>query len=208
MSEASSLPIVDGRALDPGRRAALRPGELVRDDTGQLRRLPVFFYEVASWQVARETELAPNFGLWEFIEVDLHEAAVLRAYPRYVPCAVHVLASMLSVIRQQLNEPMRISANGGFRSPSHARSREGSIHCWGTAVNICRVGEEWLDTQASIERVCAAATRVVPALWARPYGERAGFADDHAHLDLGFSTHVPRMAPGEERRQGVPADRE
>jgi hypothetical protein len=208
MSDSSSLPIVDARVLDPGRRAALRPGAMIRDDAGQLRRLPVFFYEIASWQVARETELAPNFGLWEFVEVDLHEAAVIRAYPRYVPCAVQLLASMLSVVRQQLAEPMRISANGGYRSPSHGRSREGSTHCWGTAVNICRVGEEWLDTQASIERVCAAATRAIPALWARPYGERAGFADDHAHLDLGFATHVPRTAPGEERRGGVPADRQ
>jgi len=208
MSDASSLPIVDARTLDPGRRAALRPGEMVSDDTGRLRRLPVFFYEVASWQVARETELAPNFGLWEFIEVDLHEAAVLRAYPRYVPCAVEVLASMLSIIRQQFNEPMRISANGGYRSPSHARSRAGSTHCWGTAVNICRLGEDWLDTQGSIERMCAAATRAIPALWARPYGEVAGCADDHVHLDFGFTTCVPRTAPGEERRGGVPVDRE
>jgi hypothetical protein len=197
MSDISSLPVVDARALDEERRAALRPGELVADGSGRLRRLPVFFYEVPSWQVAREIDVAPNFGLWEFIEVDLYEAAVLRAYPRYVPCAVTLLASALSVVRQQFDEPMRISANGGYRSPSHAKSRAGSTHCWGTAANICRVGDEWLDTQAAIERIAGAATRAIPAIWARPYGEVAGHADDHLHLDFGFTTLVPRAAPGE-----------
>jgi hypothetical protein len=197
MTDASSLPIVDARRLDAERRAALRPGELVVDETGASRRLPCFFYEVASWQAARETELAPNFALWEFIEVDLHEAAVLRAYPRYIPCAVFFLAAVLSVLREQLNQPMWIGANGAYRSPSHARSRTASTHSWGTAVNICRVGGEWLDTQAEIERVAAIATRVVPAFWARPFGGGIGFNDDHLHLDLGFATFVPRHAPGE-----------
>jgi hypothetical protein len=197
MSDASSLPVVNARRLDPERRAALRPGELVLDETAVPRRLPCVFYEVASWQVARETELAPNFGLWEFMEVDLHEAAVLRAYPRYVPCAVLFLATVLSILRQQVNQPMWISANGGYRSPSHGRSRAASTHCWGTAVNICRVGDEWLDTQSGIERVAAVATRLVPAFWTRPFGEGVGFNDDHLHLDLGFTTFVPRHAPGE-----------
>jgi hypothetical protein len=197
MNDASSLPIVDARTLDADRRAALRPGELVDDDAGIARRLPCLFFEVASWQVARETELAPNFGLWEFIEVDLHEPAVLRAYPRYVPCAVVCLASMLSMLRQQLNQPVWISANGGYRSPSHGRSRPGSTHAWVTAANIYRVGDEWLDTQPAIERFATAATRAIPALWARPFGTGVGFSDDHVHLDLGFTTFVPRQAPGE-----------
>ena len=197
MSDASSLPVVDARRLDAERRAALRPAEPVVDETGAVRRLPCFFYEVASWQIARETDLAPNFALWELIEVDLHEADVLRMYPRYVPCAVLLLAAVLSFLRQQLNQPIRISANGGYRSPSHRRSRAPSTHSWGTAVNICRVGDEWLDTQPAIERLAAVATRAVPALWARPYGEGPGFNDDHLHLDLGFATFVPRHAPGE-----------
>jgi hypothetical protein len=197
MTGIPPLPVKDARTLDEARRGALRPGEVVRDETGRTRRLPWLFYEVASWQLARDTELAPNFGLWEFMDVDLHESAVVRAYPRYVPCAVVLVASMLSVIRQQLKQPMWISANGAYRSPSHARSRSGSPHCWGTSVNIYRVGDEWLDSQSSIERVAAAATRAIPALWARPYGVEAGHADDHVHLDLGFATHIPREAPGE-----------
>jgi hypothetical protein len=197
MTDVRSLLVVDARRLDAERRAALRPGELVPDETGVLRRLPCLFYEVPSWQMARETELAPNFALWELIEVDLHEPAVLRGYPRYVPCAVLLLASVLSLLRQQVNQPMWITANGGYRSPSHRRSRAASTHSWGTAVNICRVGDDWLDTQPAIERVAALATRVVPAFWARPFGSTAGFSDDHLHLDLGFATFVPRGAPGE-----------
>jgi len=197
MTDASSLPVVDARRLDAERRAALRPGELVVDERTVSRRLPCFFYEVASWQVARETQLAPNFGLWEFMEVDLHETAILRVYPRYIPCAVLLLAAVLSVLRQHVNQPMWISANGGYRSPSHSRSRTASTHSWGTAVNIYRVGDEWLDTRSGIERVADVATRLVPALWARPFGDGVGLNDDHLHLDLGFARFVPRQAPGE-----------
>ena len=197
MNGATDLPIVDARGLDYARRAALRPGELVRDDDGKTRRLPWLFYEVASWQAARDIELAPNFGLWEFMDVDLHEPAILRTYPRYVPCAVLLLASMLSLIRHQLRQPIWIGANGGYRSPAHGKSRPGSTHAWGTAVNIYRVGDDWLDSQAAIERLASAATRAVPAFWSRPYGVDRGFSDDHVHLDLGFATHVPRQAMGE-----------
>src|SRR5688500_16296537 len=115
MNDAASLPIVDARELDEARRAALKPGELVRDEHGRLRRLPSLFYEVESWHIARETELAPNFGVWEFIDVDLHEAAVLRAYPRYLPCTALLLASALSVLRLHLRQSLWISANGGYR---------------------------------------------------------------------------------------------
>jgi hypothetical protein len=197
MMPEAPLPIVDARGLDEERRTLLRPGELVRDECGRARRLPCFFFEVPSWQAARETELAPNFGLWEFIETDLHEPPILRAYPRYVPCAVLHLASLLSFVRAQLGQPVWIGANGGYRSPSHRRSRPASTHAWGTAVNIYRVGDEWLDNQAAIERVAAVATRAVRSFWARPYGSAAGCNDDHLHLDLGFTVVIPRDSPGE-----------
>ena len=197
MTDASSLPVVDARTLDVQRRAALRPGELVRDESGRQRRLPIYFYEVGSWQLARDTELAPNFGLWEFIDVDVREPAIVRTYPRYIPCAVLLLASALSLVRLQLRQSIWISANGGYRSPSHAQSRAGSTHCWGTAANVYRIGDERLDSQMAIERMAAAATRAVPALWARPFGEAVGCSDDHLHLDLSFASFVPRGAPGE-----------
>src|SRR2546425_7683013 len=167
MTDAWSLPVVDARRLDAERRAALRPGELVVDERTVSRRLPCFFYEVASWQVARETQLAPNFGLWEFMEVDLHETAILRVYPRYIPCAVLFLAAVLSVLRQHVNQPMWISANGGDRSPSPTRARTAPTPSWGTAVDIYRVGGEGVGTRAGIEHGGGVATRPVPAPPAR-----------------------------------------
>jgi hypothetical protein len=187
------LPIVDGCSLDASRRAALRPDELVSDDNGRASRLPRFFYEVDSWQTARQTELAPSFALWEFIDVDMHEAEALRTYPRYVPCAVTLLAVVLALVRQQLGHVVHVAANGAYRSPSHARSRRGSVHAWGTAANIYAIGDERLDTQPAIERAAAAVARVCPAAWIRPFGHNAGQADDHLHVDVGCVTLVPRL---------------
>jgi hypothetical protein len=191
MSLVAELPVVDGLRLPEPHRQMLRPGELLRTRDGQLHRLPRFFYAVESAAVAVATQLTPNFALWEFIEVDLREPALLRAYPRYVPCAVTVLATALEVFRQQVAAPVRIAANGGYRSPSHAWSCSGSPHCWGTAANIYRIGTEYVDTEERIARYAEAATRALGTCWTRPFGSTLGFADDHLHLDLGFVTLVP-----------------
>ncbi len=196
MNGSLSLRIVDGLALAAEYRDLLKPAALVRDREGRARRLPRFFYEIGSWALARETQLAPNFGLWEFMDVDLHEP--LRKYPRYVPCAVAVLAAHLEVLRAEIGAPLHIAANGGYRSPAHARTDPASPHCWGTAVNIYRIGNEFLDQRARIERYSAVATRLLPALRARPFGFERGEADDHVHLDLGYVTAVPPEAPGED----------
>jgi hypothetical protein len=187
----TQLPIVDGMRLPEPHRQLLRPGELMRTRSGELHRLPRFFYAVESSAVAVNTQLTPNFALWEFIEVDLREPALLRAYPRYVPCAVSVLATALEVFRQQVGTQVRIMANGGYRSPAHAGSTSGSPHCWGTAANIYRVGAEYVDSEERIARYAEAACKAVGACWTRPYGTEVGFADDHLHLDVGFVTLVP-----------------
>ena len=186
------LRIVDGCALDAARRAALRPDELVRRADGIERRLPRFFFEVPSWDAARNTMLAPNFTVSEFIDVDVREAEPLRTYPRYVPCAVMLLASALSLFREQTGQVVRIAANGGYRSPVHGGSRPDSVHAWGTAANIYRVGDEPVDTEPSIERFAAVAARAFPAFWTRPYGHATGEADDHLHVDLGYLVQGPR----------------
>jgi hypothetical protein len=187
------MPIVDACALDPARRTALRPEEMVRDDAGRLSALPRYFFEVPSWEAARHTELAPNFTVSEFIDVDMHEAEALRTYPRYLPCATALLAAVLALLRQEIGQPVHIAANGGYRSPAHARSRRASVHAWGTAANIYRIGDEWIDTQAAIERYAATLAKVCPAAWVRPYGRGAGEADDHLHVDVGSVTFVPRL---------------
>jgi hypothetical protein len=192
------LPVADGLHLEAPLRSLLMPGVLVRDSHARLRRLPRFFYAVDSWRVALQTRLTPHFALWEFMDVDLYEPAPLRRFPRYVPCAIAVLAAHLEVLRSEIGAPVHIAANGGYRSPSHGRSTPGSPHAWGTAANIYRVGVEYLDERDRIERYSSLATGLLPAVRARPYGPGPGCVDDHVHLDLGYVTAVPADAPDEE----------
>ena len=186
------LPVVDGLELPERHRALLRPDETIRTREGDVHRLPRFFFEVASWQLALETPLTPHFALWEFMDVDLHEHERLRFFPRYVPCAVTVLAAALETFRAEIGATVRIAANGGYRSPTHDGSRSGSPHCWGTAANIYRVGSDLLETQDRIERHAATARRLLPFAWVRPYGHDIGCADDHLHLDIGYVIVVPQ----------------
>ncbi len=76
------LRVVDGLTLPPDYRKALRPGEDWNDSAGRLRELPRYFYEIPSWDSAMKIELARNFLLWEFIQVDVREAPPLRTFPR------------------------------------------------------------------------------------------------------------------------------
>ena len=109
--------------------------------------------------MALETQLTPHFAMWEFMDVDLFEPAPLRRFPRYVPCAVTSLAAHLEVLREQIGSSIHISANGGYRSPSHGKSIAGSPHCWGTAANIYRIGDQYLDERETIEKYCGARHR-------------------------------------------------
>lgn len=192
MTRLADLPVVDAMTLPEQHRELLRPGELIATRTGQVHRLPRFFYAIASADVAVNTMLTPHFALWEFVEVDLHEPALLRAYPRYVPCAVAVLAAALEILRTAVGNPVRIAANGGYRSPSHRASSSGSPHAWATAANIYQIGNEYLDTEERITRYAAIASQCVAGCWTRPYGSSVGCADDHLHLDLGYGALAPR----------------
>jgi hypothetical protein len=137
--------------------------------------------------------------LWEFMDVDLYEPVPLRRFPRYVPCAVSLLAAHLEVFRTEVGTPVHIAANGGYRSPSHGRSAPGSTHSWGTAANIYRIGNESLDDRDTIERYSSIATGLLPAMRTRPYGHDAGCADDHAHFDIRYVIAVPTDAADEEQ---------
>jgi hypothetical protein len=192
------LRIVDGRRLAEPYRQTLKAGALIVDEEGRARRLPRFFYEIDSWLTARELVLAPNFQLHEFIQTDVREAPVLHGFPRYVPCALVLLAAQLSIFRDRLGTLVHIAANGGYRSPAHQRSRAASPHCWGTAVNIYQIGDEMLDTPEAIDKYAEIGRQALPHVTIRPYGHGPGFTDDHLHLDLGYVTVVPREAAGEE----------
>jgi hypothetical protein len=193
MTEAvNGLPIVDGLLLPPEHRELLRPGEEMRTRNGDVHHLPRFFYVVESSDIAVNTLLTPHFGLWELTEVDLYEAPLLRKYPRYVPCGVAVLATALEVLRAEIGAPVRVAANGGYRSPAHAHSKSGSPHCWGTAANVFRIGGDYLDSEEKIQRYAAVVNKTIAGCWTRPFGSDAGFADDHLHIDLGYVTVAPR----------------
>ncbi|HET8657091.1 MAG TPA: hypothetical protein VFL93_16315 [Longimicrobiaceae bacterium] len=191
------LRLVDARDLGEACREVLRPGELVTDAEGRLRRLPRYFYEITSWEQALQTQLTEHFGLWELIDVDVREAPALRDFPRYVPCAIALLAAHLELFRLAVGTVVRVAANGGYRSPGHALNPSASAHSWGTAANLYRIGDELLDTRERIEKYSRTARRVLPGIWARPYGSGPGCADDHVHLDIGYATVVPHDAPSE-----------
>src|SRR3954463_410529 len=164
MADSPTFPlrVVDGLTLPADYRKALRPGEEWKDGSGFPRQLPRYFYEVPSWDSAMKVELASHFLLWEFIQVDVREAPPLRAFPRYVPCAITMLALCLERFREAVGTFVHISANGGYRSPRHASSGNATPHSWGTAVNIYRIGDVYLDTRESIERYAAVAHQELP----------------------------------------------
>ena len=191
-----TLQIVDGRLLPEPLRRAHRPGDEVGVEGGGTCRLPRFFYEVPSWKVAVDTQLTEHFALYEFVSVDVREDAAARAWPRYVPCAVTLLAAHLEVLRVGLGERMLIAANGAYRSPAHAvdADRALSPHHWGTAVDLYRIGDDWLEDESTIGRYRSRIQALLPGAWLRPYGEDAGAADDHLHLDVGYVQGTPRAA--------------
>jgi len=189
------LPVVDGLRLDKPLRDALLPDRIVHDDRGIPRRLPRYFYEVPSWEHAVNIQLSPNFALWEFLQTDVRESAPLRGFPRYVPCAITVLALCLEQFRNGVGTFVHIAANGGYRSPRHAVNSRATPHSWATAVNVYRVGDVFLDDREAIERYAVLARRTLPGAWTRPFGSARGQTDDHLHIDFGYVLSIPHEAP-------------
>ncbi len=187
------MKIVDGLTLSAEHRALLRPGEMLEIKPGEAHRLPRFFYEIDSWQHAKETLLTPHFTLSELITVDCREAdLLLHGFPHFVPCAVTVLARYLEDFRERADAPVCIAVNGGYRSPAHRLTGRPSPHMWATAANIYRIGDTWLDSQKAIERYAGIAEALGPEVFVRPYGPEPGETDDHLHIDLGYLLSTPR----------------
>jgi hypothetical protein len=188
-----SLRAVDGLNLPDEYRALLRPGEAESDVQGNVHRLPRFFYEIGSWQQAQEIRLTPHFTFAELMLVDCREAKLLLSqFPHYAPCAVVFLARFLEDFRREVDAPVFISANGGYRSPAHQIGGAKSIHAWGTAANIYRIGDTFLSDARSIEKYGAIAASLGPIVFVRPFGRERGQTDDHLHIDLGFASLTPR----------------
>ena len=187
------LRAIDGLTLPEEYRALLRPGQAETDFLGNIHHLPRFFYEIGSWQEAQEVRPAPHFTLAELMLVDCREARpLLSQFPHYVPCAIVLLARFLEDFRRDVDAPVFISANGGYRSPAHQIGGAKSIHAWGTAVNIYRIGDTFLSDAKSIEKYGGLAASLSPAALVRPFGPERGKTDDHLHIDLGFVSLTPR----------------
>jgi hypothetical protein len=187
------LRAVDGLDLPQEYRGLLRPGEAETDFQGNIHRLPRFFYEIGSWQEAQEIRLAPHFTLAELMLVDCREARLLLSqFPHYVACPIVLLARFLEDFRREVDAPVFISANGGYRSPAHQIGSGKSVHAWGTAANIYRIGDVFLNDAKSIEKYRAIAASLSPAVFVRPFGLEPGQTDDHLHIDLGYVSLTPR----------------
>jgi hypothetical protein len=191
--ETEFLRPIDGLLLAEEYRELLRPGETEASSNGAVHRLPRFFYEIGSWEEAHEIRLAPHFTLAELMLVDCREARLLLSqFPHYVPCAILLLARFLEGFRREVDAPVFISANGGYRSPAHQISGAKSIHAWGTAANIYRVGDTFLSDSRSIQKYRTIAASLGPAVFVRPFGREKGQTSDHLHIDLGYVRLTPR----------------
>ena len=187
------MKVVDGLTLSAEHRALLQPDEMLEVGAKEAHRLPRFFYEIESWQHAKETQLTPHFTLSELITVDCREAdLLLHGFPHYVPCAVTVLARYLEDFRERVDAPVCVAVNGGYRSPAHRLAGRLNPHVWAAAANIYRIGDTWLDSQKAIERYARIAESLGPEVYVRPYGFDPGETDDHLHVDLGYLLCTPR----------------
>jgi hypothetical protein len=199
------LKIVDAFDLDDDLRATLRPSEMVRDKHGRRHRLPRYFYEVPSHEAGMEIWLTPHFRLTEFVQVDIRETDRLQEWPRYVPCAVRILAFYLQRLRETIGLSMHVSVNGGYRSPAHKLAHDATPHMWGTAADFYRVGTTIVNDRELIEKYNRIAEELSDDVYAMPYGHELGLADDHIHLDLGYITVIPREIS--EDRMELPQER-
>jgi hypothetical protein len=193
MSEPLSIKVVDACDLDDELRSLLKPGEMLRDAEGRRHRLPRYFYEIPNHEAAVGIRLSQHFGLNELTLVDLKEAPRLLQFPRYVPCAVTVLAFYLEQFRRDAGASVHIPVNGGYRSPSHKLSLTASPHMWATAADIYRIGTTILKGKETIEKYNGIAEDLSDDIHILPYGHVIGAnADDHVHIDLGYITVIPR----------------
>ncbi|HEX7708457.1 MAG TPA: hypothetical protein VF701_18490 [Thermoanaerobaculia bacterium] len=196
MSESAEqeqgLKVVDAFDLDDELRTILKPGEMLRDAQGRRHRLPRYFYEISSHELAQQTRLSPHFSLNEFNLIDIKEAPRLLDYPRYIPCAVRVLAFYLEQFRAACGASVHVAVNGGYRSPTHKLSMNASPHMWGTAADIFRIGNSILKTSETISRYNQVAEDVSDDIRVLPYGHDSEHADDHIHFDLGYIVLTPR----------------
>src|SRR6266446_832347 len=200
MSESQQIKVVDAFDLDDELRSLLKPGEMVKDEQARRHRLPRYFYEVPSREEALAIRLTQHFGLNEFLLVDLKEAPRLQEFPRYIPCAVRLLAFYLEQFRAAAGASIHVAVNGGYRSPAHKMSHDATPHMWGTAADIYRIGTTIIKSKETIDKFNDIAEDISDDINTMPYTT----AEDHVHLDLGYAIFIPRETS--EDRMEVPQE--
>jgi hypothetical protein len=205
MSDSQQIKVVDAFDLDDELRTLLKPGEMLRDEHGRRHRLPRYFYEIPTHEDAMQIRLTHHFGINEFTLVDLKESSRLQQFPRYVPCAVRVLAFFLEQFRTAAGGSVHIAVNGGYRSPAHKMSFDATPHMWGTAADIYRIGGSILKTKELIDRYNDLAEELSDDVLVMKHGHETGkTVDDHVHIDLGYLIVIPREIS--EDRMEVPQE--
>src|SRR5688572_15705787 len=106
------LPLVLAADLPDEWKHVLRPGEKLEDRSGAVHVLPSSFLRVDSWHLALETDVTAHFKAWELIGVDVRETMLARTFPRYVPCAILLLAAALELFRLEVGTFVHVAANG------------------------------------------------------------------------------------------------
>jgi hypothetical protein len=190
------LQVIDALRLPADLRALLRPGHPGPDRHGRAHHLPRFFLEIPSWEDAKHREITPHFTYAELLVVDCREAdPLLNTFPHYIPCAVQLLAQYLEHLRVTVDEPVFISTNGGYRSPSHRLRTADTLgpHSWACAADIYRIGDTWLDDEKSIEKYRRIVESLGPPIRTKPFGHGPNEADDHLHIDIGYVTLTPAI---------------
>jgi hypothetical protein len=199
------LKVVDAFDLDDELRGIFRPGDMVRDSRGNRHKLPRYFYEIPSEEEAREIRLTTHFYMHEFVGIDLKEHQRLQQFPRYIPCAVRILAFYLQRLREAFGASIHIAVNGGYRSPSHQLSAAATPHMWGTAADVFRIGTNIVKDHEMIDKYGRIAVDLTDDFRVRPFGQENGEVVDHMHLDLGYVTVIPREVS--EDRMELPQQR-
>ena len=62
---------------------------------------------------------------------------------------------------------------------------------WWLEIGPVDLGAPVITIQRRDQLIAAIARRVIPGVWVRPYGQEDGQADDHLHIDLGYTVFDP-----------------
>ena len=188
--------VIDSQGTNNSRLREFRPNEPLSSGI----KLPRYYFAINSTDDFSR-QLAPNFELRELLSSERDSLT----FPYYIPIAIIRLAEAAQALRAKLgNQP--ISLSNAYRSPFHPFYQGNNInrvsaHRFGTALDITKVGDNPINSDADHNLVYGAAfDNGLTSIGARPSGRSSlgfEFAESraqmggtvtHAHLDMGYIT--------------------